>query len=422
MSVETQRGRSATSNDDQSLLVRVDDLHLYFETKRGEVKALEGVNFDIYDGEFMALVGETGCGKTVTGRSFVQLVPTPPGWYPAGGILMRSERVCPDCGGVGCDECFDTGREFENLLELSTEQITQYRGERIAMIFQDPQTALNPSLTIQEQIAEAILSHQADEVFEDAGVDITSVNPLFRPLLRNEVSMYRSFFESLVASVSPVRRQRQAIRTVIRERVVDVLEDVQIPNPREVLTNYPHELSGGQQQRIVIAIALVAKPELIIADEATTALDVTTQARILSLVQELQADYGTSLLYITHDLNLVREIADRVAVMYAGSIAEISDVENVYSNPLHPYTVGLINSIPRPDLRGHKLEGIPGSVPNLITPPSGCRFCPRCPEVMDHCCDEEPPYVEEDAGHFVRCHLYPSDERDEPTVVDSQTS
>lgn len=406
--------------DGRTLLARVEDLHLHFETKRGDVKALDGVSFDIYDGEFMALVGETGCGKTVTGRSFVQLVPTPPGRYPKGRILMRADRPCQECAGEGCAACFQTGQAFEDLLSLSRKAITRYRGERIAMIFQDPQTALNPSLTIKNQVAEAILTHQTQEVLTEAGIDFEALNPLVKPFLRNELSLYGDRWKSLVASIPPIRKYQQAVRSVIRERVVDILADVQIPNPREVLKSYPHELSGGQQQRIVIAMALVAKPDLIIADEATTALDVTTQSRIMNLVRDLQADLGTSLLYITHDLNLVRESADRVAVMYAGSIAEIGGVEEVYTNPFHPYTVGLINSIPRPELRGSQLQGIEGTVPNLIDPPDGCRFCTRCPEVMDHCCDEDPPWVEEASDHYVYCHLYPADDAGERPLAGTQ--
>lgn len=395
---------------DDSLLVRVEDLHLHFDTDRGDVRALEGVNFDLHEGEVLALVGETGCGKTITARSFVQLVPTPPGRYPKGAIRIRTDETCEDCGGDGCSACYGTGLEFEDLLSVPPRKMQSIRGSRIAMIFQDPETALNPSLTIREHVAEAILAHRSQDVLDDIGVDRSRLNAAERAVVRNELSTDRSRVLSLIGSVPPFRRRATAIREAIDERVVDVLRQTQIPSPREVLTKYPHELSGGQQQRVMIAMGLVARPDLLIADEATTALDVTTQARILSLLRDLQAEYNTTLLYITHDLHLVRDIADRVAVMYAGSVAEIGDVEDVYTNPLHPYTQGLIDSIPTADKLDGRLYEIEGAIPDLSNPPDGCRFCTRCPEVMDHCCDEDPPLVEDTPGHIVACHLYPRDE------------
>lgn len=398
--------------EDEQLLARVEDLQLHFDTKRGVVKALDGVDFDIYEGEILALVGETGCGKSITARSFMQLVPTPPGRYPAGRILMRDVMECRRCGGAGCEECFDTGRAFQNLLDVPKNEMSDVRGKRIAMIFQDPKTALNPSLKVRGQVAESILAHQSEDVLAEAGIDTRRVNPLVREFVRNETDTDRSFLKSLVASVPPLRRHKRAVRRVIRERVIDVLRQTQLPSPREVADSYPHELSGGQQQRVMIAMALVAKPDLLIADEATTALDVTTQARILELIRDLQDEYNTSLLYITHDLELVSEIADRVAVMYAGSIAELGTVDQVYNSPLHPYTRGLIGSIPSEARLGRKLQEIKGSIPDLTNPPEGCRFCTRCPEVMDHCCDEDPPVVEERPGRFVACHLYPLEGND----------
>ena len=394
--------------DDRSLLARVEDLSLHFDTRRGVVEALDGVNFDIYEGEILALVGETGCGKTITARSFMQLVPTPPGRYPSGRVLVRSEQPCEECSGAGCGACYRTGRAFENMLDVPKRLMSRYRGKRIALIFQDPKTALNPSLRVKEQVAESILAHQSEEVLAEAGVDVDRFNPVLREVLRNEIDTDRSVVKSVIAAIPPLRKHKRAIRSVIRERVIDVLRQTQIPNPREVIDDYPHELSGGQQQRVMIAMALVAKPDLLIADEATTALDVTTQARILELIRDLQTEYNTSLLYITHDLNLVSEIADRVAVMYAGSIAELGPVEAVYNEPLHPYTRGLIGSIPSEDRLGQRLQEIHGSIPDLTDPPEGCRFCTRCPEVMDHCCDEDPPVVEEETDHVVVCHLYPS--------------
>ena len=411
MSTETDAvaATGVSQADAPPLLAYVDDLSLYFDTKRGVVKALDGVSFELYQGEILALVGETGCGKTITARSFMQLVPTPPGRYPSGRVMMRSTRDCEECGGAGCPACHDTGLAFEDLLAKRQRDMKEYRGKRIAMIFQDPKTALNPALTIKEQVAESILVHQADDVLAEAGVDLESMDEVSQFLLRNETSTERSLVRSLLASVPPLRKHAKAIRGVIRERVIDVLRQTQIPNPREVVDDYPHELSGGQQQRVMIAMALVAKPDLLIADEATTALDVTTQARILELIKELQEEIDMSLLYITHDLNLVSEFVDRVAVMYAGSIAEVGSVAQVYEDPKHPYTIGLINSIPSEARLGMRLQGIPGSIPDLTNPPEGCRFCTRCPDVLDHCCDVDPEVVEVGDDRYVACHLYPED-------------
>ncbi|MFC7232323.1 ABC transporter ATP-binding protein [Saliphagus sp. GCM10025308] len=351
-----------------TLLARVSDLHLHFDTDRGAVKALDGVNFDVHQDELFALVGETGCGKTVTARSFMQLVPTPPGKYPSGEIRMRSNRSCNGCGGDGCERCDETGVEFDDLLSLSKSEMEAFRGDRISMIFQDPQTTLNPSLPIRTHLAESILAHHSEEILEEAGVDLEAAGPAIRRVLRNRASAERTPLYTLLAKLPPFRNRTKDIRRVLTERSIELLYQTQVPNPREVLDNYAHELSGGQQQRVMIAIALAAEPDLLIADEATTALDVTTQARILKLLKDLQEEYNTGLLYITHDLNLVHEIADRVAVMYAGSIAEMGDVDAIYDDPKHPYTQGLINSVPREEMVGKRLEGIEGTIPDLVNP------------------------------------------------------
>ncbi|MFB6130483.1 MAG: ABC transporter ATP-binding protein [Salinigranum sp.] len=413
--MSTQRGETTGAAldsviGDRELLARVSNLRLHFDTDRGVVRALDGVNLDVFEGEILALVGETGCGKTITARSFMQLVPTPPGRYPEGSVTMRTGRSCPECDGEGCPRCYGTGEEFENLLDVPSDQMNRIRGDRIALIFQDPTTALNPSLTVEDQIAESILAHQSEEVLASAGIDPSEFNPLVRRVLRDQAALGRSTLQSLVASIPPLRKHKRAIRSAVRERIAEVLRQTQIPNAMEVMGAYPHELSGGQQQRVMIATALVAKPDLLIADEATTALDVTTQARILELIDDLQDDYDTSLLYITHDLNLVNDIADRVAVMYAGSIVETGDVDQVYGNPLHPYTRGLIGSIPSEGTVDEKLREIEGSIPDLTNPPAGCRFCTRCPEVMDHCRDEDPPVVKRERGRYVACHLYADQE------------
>lgn len=401
-----------TDTDADRLLARVEDLRLHFDTDRGVVKALDGVDFDLYRGEIFALVGETGCGKSITARSFMQLVPTPPGRYPSGRILMREDGDCEECVGDGCEQCSRTGHGLEDLLSVSTREMEQIRGDRIAMIFQDPEATLNPSLTIFSHLSEAILAHQGRSVLREAGVDVGALDPVSSKLARDRATAERSTLLSWLGSVPPFRKHKQAIDRVVRERSLELLGQTQVPKPKAVLSDYPHELSGGQLQRIMIAMALAAEPDLLIADEATTALDVTTQARILELIGDLQDQYDTGILYITHDLELVRDIADRVGVMYAGSMAEIGDVEQVYGHPLHPYTRGLINSIPSEERVGKRLEGIDGSIPDLTNPPDGCRFCTRCPEVMDHCSEVDPEITEEERGHTVACHLYTADDTD----------
>lgn len=399
-------GVHTPSTDEKSLLARVDDLRLHFDTDRGVVKALDGVDFEIYQDELFALVGETGCGKTITARSFMQLVPTPPGKYVSGEIRMRSDASCPECDGNGCDRCYETGQEFDDLLTLPDDQMTSFRGERISMIFQDPQSTLNPSLTIRTHMRESILAHHSEDILERAGVDVEEHGSAIRRVVRQQASAERSSLSKIIGNIPPLRSYRKGINEAVDERSIELLSQTQLPNPGEVLSEYPHELSGGQQQRIMIAMALAAEPDLLIADEATTALDVTTQARILSLIKDLQQEYNTGLLYITHDLNLVSEIADRVAVMYAGNIAEMGNVEQIYEHPKHPYTKGLINSVPREDLVGERLEGIEGTIPDLVNPPEGCRFCTRCPEEMEHCSYEDPVNFEIEPGHEVACHLY----------------
>lgn len=406
-----------TESDGGRLLARVEDLKLHFDTDRGIVKALNGVDFDLYSGEIFALVGETGCGKSITARSFMQLVPSPPGYYPGGRIRMRTRETCTECGGDGCESCESTGQSFENLLNVSTPEMEQIRGNRIAMIFQDPESTLNPSLTIRAHLAEAILAHQGESVLTDAGVDTAELGPVSRRFAREYASADRSTSMGWIGSVPPLREHKHAIDQEVRRRSLELLDQTQVPNPKAVLNDYPHELSGGQLQRIMIAMALAAKPDLLIADEATTALDVTTQSRILELVGDLQDEYDTGILYITHDLELVNDIADRVGVMYAGSMAEVGDVDRVYDNPLHPYTQGLINSIPSEERVGQKLEGIDGSIPDLTNPPRGCRFCTRCPDELDHCSDVEPQMVER-SGRGVACHLYTDEQEQEQQAGD----
>ncbi len=318
-------------------LLEVKDLYINFYTYEGVVKAIDGVSFHINEKETFGLVGETGCGKSVTVRAILRLIPTPPGKIERGQILYK-----------GVD-----------LLKLSDEEILNYRGNEISMVFQEPMNSLNPVFTVGDQLIETIMVNQKkskDEAYEIA---------------------------------------------------IDMLEKVKLPDPDKIMGKYPHELSGGQRQRVVIAIALSCNPSLLIADEPTTALDVTVQAQILDLMDDLKQKLGTSILIISHDLGVIAETCQRVGVMYAGTIVEMADVENVFEKRFHPYTRGLLNAIPVfGEGKKKRLEEIPGSVPNLLHPPSGCRFHPRCPHATAVCKERKPELVEVEPGHYVRCHLY----------------
>ena len=314
-------------------LLKVHSLSTHFFMEEGVVKAVENVSFEIRAGEILSLVGESGCGKSVTGLSILKLIPTPPGRIVSGEIL------------------FD-GR---NLLQLEEKQMERVRGNDISMIFQEPMTSLNPVFTIGNQIMEAITLHQ--------GVDGTEA----------------------------------------RKRTVEMLDRVQIPSPETRIDAYPHQLSGGMRQRAMIAMALSCRPKLLIADEPTTALDVTIQAQVLRLLKEIQREMGMAVMLITHDLGVVSEIADRVAVMYAGRIFEYGPIEAIFSEMRNPYTRGLMNSIPSLIERKKRLDTIPGQVPNPMDLPTGCKFHPRCYLMIEDCKKEEPPLFQVNGDHFSRC-------------------
>ncbi len=316
-------------------LLQIEGLKTYFQTRLGDVRAVDGVDLAIRAGETVGLVGESGSGKSVTARSIMRLVPTPPGRYAAGRILFRGE----------------------DLLALPEREMQRLRGAKIAMIFQDPMTFLNPLYTAGEQVAEGIRRHQ--------GVD-----------------------------------RRRA-----REQVVEVFRTVGIPSPEQRYDAYPHELSGGLRQRVMIAIALSSRPELLIADEPTTALDVTIQAQILTLLRDLQAEIGMSLLLITHDLGVVAETCDRVAVMYAGRVVEQAPVATLFADPEHPYTVGLLNAIPRAERADVPPRPIEGAPPDMLAPPPGCRFHPRCPYREAICTTEDPALRPLAPDHRSACHF-----------------
>lgn len=325
-------------------LLTIKDLRVNFYTYRGVVKALDGINLEIRKGETLGLVGETGSGKSVTALSLARLVPEP-GKIDAGMIML----------------------EGNDLLQLSETAMRKIRGQAIAIVFQDPSTFLNPVLRIGDQISETLIIHNA--------IDSSAL-------------------------------KGRAYKKAIEEKTIELLKMVRMPDPEEALKKYPHELSGGMRQRAIIAMAIACRPQLLIADEPTTALDVTIQAQILELLNDLKKEIGSSILMITHDLGIVAETCDRVAIMYAGNIVELASTKTIFRNPLHPYTQALLRAIPKINEHKDELESIEGNIPNLIVPPSGCRFHPRCPFVMKKCSEEKPLLMEAEKGHQVACFLH----------------
>ena len=327
----------ATNN--QTPLLEVRNLKTYFYTEDGVVHAVDGVDFYVNSGEVLGIVGESGCGKSVTSLSIMRLI-SQPGKIEAGEILF----------------------EGKDLVKATEEEMMKIRGNRVSMIFQQPQSALNPVFRAGDQISEVLNIHQ--DFGKEAG----------------------------------------------RKRAVELLKLVGIPEPESRAQSFPHELSGGMAQRVMIAMALACVPDLLIADEPTTALDVTIQAQILDLMRDMRTQLGSAMILITHDLGVIAEMADRVAVMYAGEIVEQSPVASLFDEPLHPYTKGLIGSIPILGEVRERLDVIPGSVPNLVNLPTGCRFAPRCMARVEHnlsiCADKRPELVEVYEGHKVRCWLY----------------
>jgi peptide/nickel transport system ATP-binding protein len=320
-------------------LLEIKGLKTHFFTEEGVVRAVDGIDLHIDRGETLGVVGESGCGKTVTALSVMKLIPMPPGKIVEGQMLY----------------------EGRDLVALPPAQMRKVRGKEISMVFQEPMTSLNPVFTIGEQIAEAIRLH------EGLG------------------------------------------RRAAMDKTVDMLKLVHIPNPERRVREYPHQLSGGMRQRVMIAMALSCNPKLLIADEPTTALDVTIQAQILELLNELKAKLGMAVMLITHDMGVIAETAQRVMVMYAGKVVEEAPVKELFKEPLHPYTQGLLRSIPRIDTAAtHKkrLEAIPGVVPSLLNLPKGCSFEPRCPHAKPVCKDQDPVLKEVRRGHRVSCWLY----------------
>ncbi len=369
-------------------MASVEDLKVHFQTKAGIVHAVDGVSFTIEDGETLGLVGETGCGKSVTARSFLGLIASPPGIWAGGRINFWSREARAE------------GTGPIDLLSLSAARMNKIRGNRIAMIFQDPGKALNPAMSIREQIAEVFYQHRAAELLEGFGGRAPAS-------VRRAAHQSATGFERLLMKVPPWRAAGLKLRAKVDSLVGEALAETQIPNPKKVMASYPHELSGGMKQRVMIAQALACNPDLLIADEPTTALDVTIQARILELIRELQQRRQASVLYISHDLSLVRRICDRVAVMYAGRIGEIGRTDAVFHDPLHPYTRGLMAAVPSATHPRGRLAAIEGTVPELIDPSPACRFHTRCAFAAEICTKVDPPLRSSgDAGQRVACFAY----------------
>jgi peptide/nickel transport system ATP-binding protein len=364
-------------------LLKVEDLVLRFYTYEGVVEALDEVNLELKKGETLGVVGETGCGKSVTGLSSMVLVP-PPGKIEAGKVVFRRMN-----------------KRYDLLIQKDA-FLRSVRGEDISMIFQDPRSALNPVYTIGDQITEVLLLHRRVEfckqILQQGNLSRYDQFVFFK-MLTNP----RSIILRILSKIPIVNRFRRKMNNLAKKEAINMLWLMRIPDPQRVLNMYPHELSGGMAQRAVIAMSLACNPTILIADEPTTNLDVTVQLQILNLIRELKEKYGSSILYVTHDMGVVAELCERVAVMYAGNVVETAEVHELFREQLHPYTKGLLESIPR---AGHPFRPIEGTVPSLIKPPKGCRFNDRCPYAMDVCVKSKPKFVEVKKGHFVACHLY----------------
>ena len=385
----TAPAASPPSRATATLVVSVQDLRVHFNVKAGVVHAVDGVSFDVRDGETLGLVGETGCGKTVTARSFLRLVRTPPGIYAGGRIDFWSR------------DARRTGAGPVDLLSIPDREMLDIRGDRIAMIFQDPGKALNPAMSIGDQVAEVFFQHRSEDLIGDHRQRVPR-------MVRRASRQVTTGPERIVLRLPPWRSQAASLRRRVDELVAGALAETQIANPRKIMDRYPHELSGGMKQRVMIAQALACNPDLLIADEPTTALDVTIQARILELIADLQRRHGTSVLYISHDLSLVRRMCDRVAVMYAGRIVETGDTDTVFSRPLHPYTRGLMAAVPSASQKRGELVAIEGNVPELVDPPPSCHFHTRCGSAVALCGQVDPELLEFDDSHRVACLAYAS--------------
>jgi oligopeptide/dipeptide ABC transporter ATP-binding protein len=360
-------------SDAEKNMLEIRDLRVNFHTYRGEVKALNGVDLELCCKEVLALVGESGCGKSVAVQAVIGLL-------PENASVLEGEIML----------------NGEDLLKKTKEQMRVLRSQALAIVFQDPMTFLNPVLTIESQLEEVVMM-QKDLLAEAIAMERSGKEFEFADFIKGKSS------ESSHANIKASRRET---RKVSKKLCADVLSIVKLPDPERTLKQYPFQLSGGMRQRAMIAMALARRPAIFIADEITTALDVTIQAQILHLLKELRDKIDASTLMITHDLSVAAETADRIAVMYGGNVVEVTFTPDLFKKPLHPYTQMLLKAIPNIAKPTDRLESIPGTVPEMINPPSGCRFHPRCKYAMDICTKERPKLEEVEKGHEVACYLY----------------
>jgi len=364
-SLKYEKGDIEMVKSGKEVVVDVRDLSVIYKTRLGVVKALDEVTLSIDKNKLVAVVGESGCGKSTLALSIIRLLPMPPAEFVGGKILYK---------GV-------------NLLGLDENEMLNYRGTEIAMIFQEPLSSLNPVYKIGDQVAEAIAVRESR----------------MRSSLKKAYSYDKPVMESSPWSKFKLKISRRGMFHLYREEVIEALKLVRIPDPEQVVDRYPFELSGGMRQRVMIAMALSEKPSLLIADEPTSAIDVTTQAQVLKLMKNLMAEVKTSILLITHDLAVASQVADEIAVMYAGDIVEFGDVYELFSNPLHPYTKGLLSCIPSGFKDEKLLTSIPGVVPDLRSPPKGCKFASRCPKAKQICHEKKPTLRYVSPTHIVAC-------------------
>jgi peptide/nickel transport system ATP-binding protein len=375
-------------------VLKIEHLRLNFYTYEGVVQALDDVNLSLRRGETLGVVGETGCGKSVTGLSVLGIF-VPPGRLEGGKIFFSPKERPID------------------LLSKKEGVLRRVRGEFISMIFQDPRSALNPVYTVGDQISETLLIHRRKEELIKRAIErmdekikagkASFITKYYRGIYQRMLSNPTALSLAILSRTPIVRRYKRILNEEAKKEAINMLRIMRIPDPERVVDMYPHELSGGMAQRVVIAMALACSPEILIADEPTTNLDVTVQLQILRLIKELKEKFASSVIYITHDMGIIAEMCDRVAIMYAGNVVELSGVLDIFKRPLHPYTQGLLESIPRPDV---PFKSIEGTVPSLVDPPKGCRFHNRCRYAMDVCTKVKPKAVEVEKEHFVECFLY----------------
>jgi oligopeptide/dipeptide ABC transporter ATP-binding protein len=372
----------------EEILLDIQNLKLYFFTLLGVVKALEGVDLRLWKGDTLGLVGETGCGKSVTALSTVRLIPVPPAKILDGRIVF----------------------DGKDLTKLDEADIRRVRGHRISVVFQEPTTSLNPVMKVGDQVAEVIMVHQdlaAEALEEKIGrlmARETWLESRGLSAISSLLGLEKRIKDSEERRKNPPKPSRRDLHQAALAKTVQLLQLTGLPDPERNALRYPHELSGGMRQRVMIAIALACNPDLLIADEPTSSLDATIQAQIIALMMDLKRQIGSSILLITHHLGLVAHMCNRVAVMYAGQVVEYADTEELFKNPIHPYTKALLRAVPKARGETEILESIPGTVPDLLDPPRGCRFHPRCKSAADKCRQHSPTLIEINPNHFVSCH------------------